>query len=179
MFRLIAARRRFHPEAESASLIMLFSVWCLRSLTTFFIPTRGVPAVSACKWAAPSPNLLRPNAGLAFGQAPALETGEAPTLNDHEVGDDWQLVSGDKFIKMSGARNRVPTPSAFVRTEIQKRIGGYRPRPRHSLPIWCRNLRLRSGDRCNGQDALQASDGSGRLAVLARPYRQDPSDGYA
>ena len=38
MFRLTAARLRFHPDASNASLIIELSICCFDSLTTPFMP---------------------------------------------------------------------------------------------------------------------------------------------
>jgi glycosyltransferase involved in cell wall biosynthesis len=82
-----------------------------------------------------------PNVGLAFGQAMTLQDGDVFEGTDAEAaGFDWKVVHGSKFIRQSGARNCVPTPAAVVRTELQKRVGGYRPELPHSgdMEMWLR-----------------------------------------
>jgi hypothetical protein len=78
--------------------------------------------------------------GLAYGKAITLNHGELPPAVPRQEAADWRMLSGLKFMKMSGARNCVPTPAAVVRTEVQKRIGGYRPELPHSgdLEMWFR-----------------------------------------
>jgi GT2 family glycosyltransferase len=51
-----------------------------------------------------------------------------------------RIASGYEFIKLSGPWNIVPTPTAVVRTQIQKRVGGYRPQLTHSgdMEMWLR-----------------------------------------
>jgi glycosyltransferase involved in cell wall biosynthesis len=52
----------------------------------------------------------------------------------------WRIFSGEEFITISGARDIVSTPTAVVRTELQKRLGGYRPELPHSgdMEMWLR-----------------------------------------
>lgn len=45
-------------------------------------------------------------------------------------GADWKIVPGAEFITFNGSDNIVSTPTAVVRTNVQKRVGGYR----HELP---------------------------------------------
>ena len=53
---------------------------------------------------------------------------------------DARIMTGSEFIKASGARNAVPTPTAIVRTFVQKRIGGYRSELPHAgdMEMWFR-----------------------------------------
>ena len=50
------------------------------------------------------------------------------------------VVPGLEFIEFSGARNVVPTPTAVIRTALQKRLGGYRPELPHAgdMEMWLR-----------------------------------------
>lgn len=52
----------------------------------------------------------------------------------------WRILTGSEFILLSGCFNRVPTPTAVVRTKLQKRLGGYRPELPHSgdMEMWLR-----------------------------------------
>jgi len=82
-----------------------------------------------------------PSAGLAFGQQIAICQEEIPEFtNADDVDSDWKLLDGLAFIKASGAKNCVPTPAAVVRTDLQKRIGGYRSDLPHSgdMEMWIR-----------------------------------------
>lgn len=97
-----------------------------------------------------------PAVGLTFGQAITLIEGNASS--PHPVGDSgtgWKILSGLEFIRMSGANNVVPTPTAVVRTELQKRLGGYRPELPHSgdMEMW---LRLAAHSDVGISEACQA-----------------------
>ena len=54
--------------------------------------------------------------------------------------EDARILTGSEFIRASGAHNAVPTPTAIVRTVIQKRLGGYRPELPHAgdMEMWFR-----------------------------------------
>lgn len=82
-----------------------------------------------------------PAVGLAFGRALTLSDGGP--LQPFTIGSDktgMQVLSGLEFIQLSGAKNIVPSPTAVVRTELQKRIGGYLPTLPHSgdMEMWLR-----------------------------------------
>ena len=82
-----------------------------------------------------------PSIGLAYGEAITLQDGDPIEDSGAEDAEfDWRIVSGPAFIRMSGARNCVPTPCAIVRTDLQKRLGGYRPELPHSgdMEMWLR-----------------------------------------
>ena len=75
--------------------------------------------------------------------------GQAFELSDRELKRVWipfaddtsrRIMSGREFIDISGAKNLVPTPTAVIRTELQKRVGGYRPELPHSgdMEMWLR-----------------------------------------
>jgi glycosyltransferase involved in cell wall biosynthesis len=51
-----------------------------------------------------------------------------------------RIISGVDFLDLSGPMNIVPTPTAVVRTEIQHKVGGYRPELTHSgdMEMWFR-----------------------------------------
>src|SRR5258708_30639237 len=53
---------------------------------------------------------------------------------------DWRILAGPEFIELSGSHNIVATPTAVVRTELQKRVGGYRRELPHSgdMEMWLR-----------------------------------------
>jgi hypothetical protein len=70
-----------------------------------------------------------PEAGFTFGKAIELSDSgnETPTK---AVIEATRVLEGHEFIELSGADNLVATCTAVVRTELQKRLGGYR----HELP---------------------------------------------
>lgn len=80
-----------------------------------------------------------PSVGLSFGQAVTRMEGETASVAP-ATGDGWRVLTGPEFIRMSGAKNIVPTPTAVVRTELQKRLGGYRVELPHSgdMEMWLR-----------------------------------------
>jgi Glycosyl transferase family 2 len=51
-----------------------------------------------------------------------------------------RILSGRAFIELNGSRNIVPTPTAVVRTSVQKKVGLYRPELPHSgdMEMWLR-----------------------------------------
>jgi len=82
-----------------------------------------------------------PETVFAFGNAIQLEATGAITLMDHvTIGSECGVVSGRSFIEFSGSRNMVPTPTAVVRTRVQKEVGGYRSELPHSgdMEMWLR-----------------------------------------
>jgi glycosyltransferase involved in cell wall biosynthesis len=82
--------------------------------------------------------------GMVMGKA--IELFDANEL--HKTSDDtsseqpviYKIMSGLQFIEFSGCRNRVPTPTAVVRTQLQKQLGGYRPELPHAgdMEMWLR-----------------------------------------
>lgn len=84
----------------------------------------------------------RPDIGFTFGNAVILHPGDR-TEAVFPLGsrDEPAIVmSGADFAGRSGAFNIVPTPTAVVRTTLQKRVGGYRPELPHSgdMEMWLR-----------------------------------------
>jgi glycosyltransferase involved in cell wall biosynthesis len=75
-----------------------------------------------------------PEVGFTFGNVIELSDSgnETPTKSIIEAtnGSNKRILEGREFIELSGADNLVATCSAVVRTELQKRLGGYR----HELP---------------------------------------------
>jgi glycosyltransferase involved in cell wall biosynthesis len=97
-----------------------------------------------------------PSVGLTFGQAITLNDSDtAAPIPSQNGSANWKILSGPDFIKTSGAKNIVPTPTAVVRTELQKRIGGYRQELPHSgdMEMW---LRLAAHGQVGIVDAYQA-----------------------
>lgn len=81
-----------------------------------------------------------PDVTFTFGNAMQLDPlgAQKPIRNVH--GRALSVVSGRRFIELSTSRNIVPTPTAVVRTEVQHRVGGYRPELTHSgdMEMWLR-----------------------------------------
>ena len=85
-----------------------------------------------------------PEAGFTFGNVIELNDSgnETPTKSIIEAtnGSDKRILEGREFIELSGVHNQVATCSAVVRTELQKRLGGYRHELPHAgdLEMWLR-----------------------------------------
>ncbi|MBY5361535.1 glycosyltransferase [Rhizobium leguminosarum] len=92
-----------------------------------------------------SAELMRnyPDVGLAFGNALIVEPNgmskRADPLGDNHV-YPLQILSGRQFMRLSGAKNLVPTPTAVVRTALQKQVGGYNKELPHAgdMEMWLR-----------------------------------------
>lgn len=79
--------------------------------------------------------------GLTFGKVITLDyPGNIKKASGVTDSPGWRILGGLEFIELSGARDIVPTPSAVVRTALQKRLGGYRPELPHSgdMEMWLR-----------------------------------------
>ncbi|MDT3669336.1 MAG: glycosyltransferase family 2 protein [Aromatoleum sp.] len=88
-----------------------------------------------------------PAMSFCFGDATVMSEGNSASLPDRfEVNrraGPCQIFTGAQFIELCvghRARNLVPTPTAVVRTQLLKRLGGYRPELPHSadLELWLR-----------------------------------------
>jgi glycosyltransferase involved in cell wall biosynthesis len=93
-----------------------------------------------------SAELMRnyPDVGFAFGNALIAEpdcimSKRADPLGDNNV-HPMQILSGPQFMRLSGASNLVPTPTAVVRTALQKQVGGYHKELPHAgdMEMWLR-----------------------------------------
>jgi len=71
----------------------------------------------------------RPEVGFTFGNVIELSDSGNEVQTKSKIGER-RILEGHEFIELSGADNLVATCSAVVRTELQKRLGGYR----HELP---------------------------------------------
>lgn len=88
----------------------------------------------------------RPDVGLCFGDAVALQddgSTRAMRIDVDARGEPSIVIGGVDFIRLcvrAGSNNIVPTPTAVVRTNLLKRLGGYRPDLPHSgdLELWLR-----------------------------------------
>lgn len=86
-----------------------------------------------------------PEVGFVFGRAMEMAAdGERsqsePFFKDGRKAPQIAILDGAEFIRLSGARNLVPTPTVVVRTALQKKVGGYRPELPHSgdMELWFR-----------------------------------------
>jgi hypothetical protein len=80
-----------------------------------------------------------PDVGFVFGNSLVLEDAGVMRAATTEVSPvsavPHRIFPGPCFIKLSGARNIVPTPTAVVRTALQKRVGGYRVELPHTADM--------------------------------------------
>jgi hypothetical protein len=84
---------------------------------------------------------VHPEVGFSFGNAIEIDqTGRSLFTNSVECKDDVRILSGLEFIQLSGPRNIVPTPTAIVRTDLQKQVGGYSSELPHAgdMEMWLR-----------------------------------------
>ena len=82
-----------------------------------------------------------PAVGFTFGNAIRLdESGITRTIDSVTGKADWRIVDGMQFIELNGASNIVPTPTAVVRTQLQRKVGGYRTELPHAgdMEMWLR-----------------------------------------
>ncbi|MEY9128395.1 hypothetical protein ABIA03_007512 [Bradyrhizobium yuanmingense] len=97
-----------------------------------------------------------PTVGLTFGGAVALYQGrEEVVASPPELGSGTKILSGRDFIRIGGARNMVVAPTVVVRTNLQKKVGGYLPDLTHSgdMEMW---LRFAAHGSVAFIDAIQA-----------------------
>ena len=85
-----------------------------------------------------------PNVGFLLGNALTLqEDGKMARFHPFgvkEVTTATDVIDGSSFIRRSGAKNPVLTPTAVTRTMLQKKLGGYRHELTHSgdMEMWLR-----------------------------------------
>ncbi len=102
------------------------------------------------------PNALRravslmdthPKVGFTFSKVIELRDTGSPvqvTIGESVAGKmDWRIMQGLEFIDLieqNGFINIVPTPTVVIRTQLQKRVGGYRSELPHTgdLEMWLR-----------------------------------------
>jgi hypothetical protein len=81
-----------------------------------------------------------PSVAFTFGGAVALDQrGKALPIRTG-VGPGTRIISGLDFIKLNRAKNIVPSPTAVVRTCLQKKLGGYLADLPHTsdMEMWLR-----------------------------------------
>lgn len=87
--------------------------------------------------------LKQPSVGFVFGNA-IISRPDGTTQSFDPIATngikDVMVYSGSEFIRLSGATNIVPTPTAVVRTELQKHVGGYLKELPHAgdMEMWLR-----------------------------------------
>jgi len=97
-----------------------------------------------------------PEVGFTFGKAITYKDGETLDPTSFSLNaSNWRIFKGLDFIKLSGVNNIVPAPTAVIRTELQKRLGGYRAELPHSgdMEMW---LRLAAHASVGMSDAYHA-----------------------
>lgn len=85
-----------------------------------------------------------PEVGFTFGNVIQLsDTGQKcpmKTFSTTHHKEKWRIFTGLEFIEQSGSTSIVWTPTAIVRTELQKQLGGYRLELPHTgdMEMWLR-----------------------------------------
>src|SRR5713101_563174 len=82
-----------------------------------------------------------PEVGFTFGKAVTFDDRGSREQRDSVMDKaDWRILAGPEFIELSGSHNIVATPTAVVRTGLQKQVGGYRRELPHSgdMEMWLR-----------------------------------------
>lgn len=108
-----------------------------------------------------------PEVGLTIGRAIELQENGSQKSTENSLGLNEKyrhaVVSGIEFIKLSGTRNIVSTPTAVVRTLLHKELGGYRQELPHSgdMELWLR---------------FAATSSVGVLWDLQAVYRRHPNN---
>lgn len=83
-----------------------------------------------------------PDVGLCYGQQIVFENEIPLTSEKNQDSSSFEIISNQEFLAavyQSGS-NPVPTPTAVVRTTLQKKIGGYKSELPHAgdLEMWLR-----------------------------------------
>jgi glycosyltransferase involved in cell wall biosynthesis len=84
------------------------------------------------------------DAGFVFGSCVEAYSDGSETyltpIRNFDPRADQVVVRGEDFIRTGGCRNIVPTPTAIVRTDLQKHVGGYRSELPHAgdMEMWWR-----------------------------------------
>jgi glycosyltransferase involved in cell wall biosynthesis len=82
-----------------------------------------------------------PEVGMVYGMALIIGDDE-PTKTIELASDDYRIISSSSFLQFccNNCCNPVPTPTAVVRTKVQRLLGGYRAEFPHNgdLEMWMR-----------------------------------------
>jgi hypothetical protein len=87
---------------------------------------------------------VHPEVGFTFGKGVELHengtTIDVGAIRPACTQTGWQILRGLKFIELSGSGNIICTPTVVVRTQLQKRLGGYRFELPHAgdMEMWLR-----------------------------------------
>lgn len=82
-----------------------------------------------------------PEAGFVFGAVVVFDGDPPPAIPAVSDSFDYRILDGPALIEhICHHTNDVPTPTAVVRTELQKRVGGYNPATPHTsdMEMWLR-----------------------------------------
>jgi glycosyltransferase involved in cell wall biosynthesis len=98
-----------------------------------------------------------PNAGLCYGRQQVFSDEEPPPFQPPAESCAYEVVTGEAFMRSScrAGSNLVPTPTAVVRTSLQRLVGPYRAELPHTadLDMW---LRLSGHAAVISLDGVQA-----------------------
>ena len=114
--------------------------------------------------------------GFVFGRAVELNADGTRTETEPVAGKAGTspalVLTGIQFIELTGPRNIVPTPTAVVRTALQKRVGGYCIELPHAgdMEMW---LRLAANASVGILEALQAVYRRHAVNMSHAYYRQN------
>jgi len=123
--------------------------------------------------------LMDANPEVAFSFGNALQrdpSGEERPINRVIGNANWRILAGFQFIQLSGPRNIVPTPTAVVRTQLQRRLGGYRSELTHAgdMEMWFRLAAHGSVGMLNAYQAVyRRHTGNMSLAYMAEGWLPD------
>lgn len=102
-----------------------------------------------------------PAAGLCYGRAiesydNATESVAMPSTLHNRDESKYEIFNGAEYIKNYGCKNDVPTATAIVRTELQKKVGHYRNTLPHSgdMEMWLRLASYASVVKLNAHQAI-------------------------
>lgn len=112
--------------------------------------------------------------GFVFGNAMVLHEGDAMSSMHplKALRHPPHVMTGSQFIHFSGATNIVPTPTAVVRTELQRRVGGYREELPHAgdMEMWLRLAAHASVGFINAYQAVHRRHATNMSIAYARSH---------
>ncbi len=84
-----------------------------------------------------------PEVSLTYGKEIRFQSGEPmPEVPLNTSPENWEVITSQQFLERACelVSNFVPTPTAIVRTEMQKKLGGYRTEIPHAcdMEMWLR-----------------------------------------
>jgi len=118
----------------------------------------------------------RPEAGFVFGAAVVFDSGPPPALNPTNQGLEYRIVHGADLIEhICQHGNDVPTPTAVVRTGLQKQVGGYNPQTPHTsdMEMWLRLATRAKVGVINAPQGYYRVHGSNMSATFSNVPRRD------